>query len=118
VNALNITSPEKLQGLVTCGDGVGVGVIVGVGVGVYPLDVTDIPLPPQGFDGDGLGVGVGVGVLLGVGVGDSGTKQSNNASKSNVAQGSVVVVVVTQVPSYITVSSRSGSVDALLYEPN
>jgi hypothetical protein len=112
-NALNITSPEKLQGRVTCGDGVGVGVIVGVGVGVYPLDVTVILLPPQGFDGEGLGVGVGVGVLLGVGVGDSGTKQSKTASKSNVVQGFVVVVVVTQAPSYITVSSRSGQFDVL-----
>jgi hypothetical protein len=30
----------------------------------------------------------------------------------------VVVVVVTQIPGYITVSSKSGVVDILLYAPN
>ena len=116
--ALKITSPEKLQGLVTSGDGEGVGVIVGVGVGVYPLAVANIETPPHGFEDVGVGVGVGVAVLVGVGDGVAGTKQSKIASKSNAKHGFVVVVVVTQTPLYITVSSKSGVTDELLYGPN
>jgi hypothetical protein len=115
---LNVTSPLNEQGLVTSGDGEGVGVFVGVGVGVYPLAVTDIERPPQIADDVGVGVGVGVGVFVGVKLGDGVTKQSNIAEKSKSTQGFVVVVVVTHIPSYATVSSKSGFILVLPYAPN
>jgi hypothetical protein len=57
-------------------------------------------------------------VFVGDGVGVTGTKQSNIASKSIVRHGLVVVVVVIHIPLYMTVSSRSGTTDILLYGPN
>ena len=64
--ALNTTSPEKTQGLVTTGveEGVTVGVAVGVGEIDDILALRD--LPPQGGVTEGVGVIVGVVVLVGV----------------------------------------------------
>ena len=115
---LNTTSPEKTQGLVITG--VEEGVTVGVAVGVGEIDdmLALIDLPPQGGVTEGVGVIVGVVVLVGVILGVGWIKQSKIASKSKLAQGFVVVVVVTQIPIYITVSSKSGVDEVLPYVPN
>ena len=95
---LKITEPLKLQGLVICGVGVGVGVGDEEGTGVFLRPPISANKPPQTLELVGVGVGVGVGVDGGVVVGVGVIKQSNMALKSNESHGSVVVVVVTQVP--------------------
>ena len=115
---MKITTPWKLQGLVTSGDGVGVLVGVGVGVGVYVTPVTSIATPPQGLDDVGVGVGVDVGVDVGVGVGVKVTSQSKIASKSIVLQNDGVGVGGTQDPLKKKSSQRSGQVEIQGVLPN
>ena len=83
---LNITSPEKTQGLTIGDDEVGVIVGVGVGVGVVDSIVATIPVPPHMSLDVGVIVGVGVGVEVGDTDGVGVTAQSNIASKSKLLQ--------------------------------
>ena len=103
-----MTVPENIQLYDVEDVGVGVGVDVAAGVGVNLVAVTSKFAPPHTLVPVGVKVGVGVGVGVGVSDGVIVTSQSKRASKSNVAQGSVVVVVVTQTPLANNVSSKSG----------
>ena len=105
---LNVTVPENTQLYEVDEVGVGVGVEVAAGVGVNFVAVTSKLAPPHTLVCVGVKVGVGVGVGVGVSDGVIVTSQSNNASKSKVVHGSVVVVVVTQTPLANNVSSKSG----------
>ena len=106
---VNVTSPEKLNGLVTDGVLVGVGVNVEVGVGVTPVIDAPIPTILQKFVTVGVGVGVGVNDDVGVGVGVGSYKQSKIASKLKVSQFVVGLGVgVGQTPLKNISSHKSG----------
>jgi hypothetical protein len=66
----------------------------------------------------GVGVGVGVGVAVGVGVG-VGVKMSHSNNTSNVKSehGSEGVGVGRQSPTYIIVSSKSGQIELVGFDP-
>ena len=84
------------------------GVGVDEGNGVFLRPPISASSPPQGFELVGVGVGVADGEIVGVGVGVGVIKQLKSASKSKVAQGSVVEVVVVQLPSEKRLTSKSG----------
>ena len=84
----------------------GVGVDEGKGVLLRPL--ISATSSPQGSEGVGVGVGVADGEIVGVGVGVGVIKQSKTASKSKVEHGSIVEVVVVQLPSENKLTSKSG----------
>jgi hypothetical protein len=67
--------------------------------------------------GEGVFVGLTVGVFVGVIDGVGGTSHSKYATKSKTAHGSVVVVVVTQVPLVKYSSHKSGQIDSDGYGP-